>query len=98
MVKQLRTLDRCTIFSIQQRSINGDPDLLICLNSMFVALELKDEEGEVSPLQEKRLNDVSHSKGVALVARPSNWDKVFKILFEISCQNIELVDIIKDAH
>jgi hypothetical protein len=98
VVRDLKLLDNCVIFSIQQRAIRGDPDLLICLNSLFIALELKDEEGECSALQEKRLSDVSEAKGIALVARPSNWKKCFEMLSEISLQNIELLDILKKSH
>lgn len=97
VVKDLRALKGIAIFSIQQRTINGDPDLLLCINSLFVALELKDDDGEVSPLQEKRLEDVGKAKGLALVARPSNWKKIYKILVDISLQNIE-EDNILDAH
>lgn len=98
VVKELRTLDNTVIFSIQQRAIRGSPDILLCCNSLFIALELKTDEGDVDPLQEKILNDVSKAKGVALVARPHNWKKCFEMLMEISVQNIELLDILDKSH
>lgn len=98
VIRELRLLDNTVIFSVQQKAIRGTPDLLICCNSLFVAMELKTDEGECSALQEKTLNDVSKAKGVSLVARPHNWDKVYKMLMEISVQNIDLIDILDKSH
>lgn len=95
--RDLSLLHNTAYFKIQQKTIRGDPDFLICCNSLFIALELKTDEGDVAPLQEKRLSDVSNAKGIALVARPSNWKKVLNMLHEISCQNIEL-EYITEKH
>lgn len=73
-------------------SIVGDPDFFICVNSMFVGLELKTDEksSRTAPLQEHKLKAISNAKGLAMVVKPSNWDKAFEILKEIACANIEL--------
>lgn len=94
----LKNLRNCVIFPIQQKAFRGHPDFILCLNSIFIALELKDDDGEISALQEKMINDVNKAKGVAMVATPSTWKEVYKMLVEISCQNLDLVDIIKQSH
>lgn len=83
VVPFLKTLKRCKPFTIQQMSIRGDPDLLLCLNSYFVALELKSRGGELRVLQEFRLGEVRKAGGVALVASPDNWEEIKIILTTI---------------
>ncbi len=76
----LRSLHNCVDFSIQQLSINGHPDKLICINGFFVALELKSENKEPRKLQHYYLHLVDVSGGVALYANQENWDDVKEIL------------------
>lgn len=94
----LKNLRNTVVIPIQQKAFRGHPDFVLCVNSIFVALELKDDSGDVSALQEKLLNDVNKAKGLALVATPSNWKEIYKTLVEISCQNIEPLDILKESH
>lgn len=88
----LGMLPNTAIFPIQQMSIRGDPDFFVCVNSMFVGLELKTDEkqSKTDPLQEHKLKTISNAKGLAMVVKPSNWDKAFEILKEIACARIDL--------
>ena len=76
----LKTLKNTKVFPIQQMSICGTPDLLLCCQGAFVALELKSEEGEASALQKYNLEEVKRCKGVSIVAAPQNWEAVKKML------------------
>lgn len=76
----LQKLAKTIAFPIQQKAINGDPDFILCLNGLFVGLELKAEKGRVSPLQKYKLTRIKLSGGLGLVVYPSTWDETFKEL------------------
>ena len=78
VVSDLKKLERLKIFPIQQSSIVGTPDLLICANSRFIALELKAEEGKPSALQKYNLDAVTEAGGYAMVVYPKNWKYVLE--------------------
>lgn len=65
------------VFSIQQQALRGNPDLLLCVNGQFMALELKSsEKAKVSELQNYYLDRVSEAGGISWVVYPENWEAV----------------------
>lgn len=82
----LKTLNKTTFFSISQKSISGTPDILMCINGKFVAMELKSEEGKASPLQERNLNVIRRSGGSAFVVSPKNWEITKYILISYNSE------------
>ena len=79
----LKTLKNCTSFSIQQVSINGDPDKMLCIHGRFVGLELKDVGEKPRKLQAFKLDQIKRTGGVALVADRENWQYIKFILSEM---------------
>lgn len=73
VLKDLQQLDNTYIETVQQKAINGSPDYILCCNGLFIGLELKDEDGRVSKLQEYKLNQIRRCGGVDIVAKPSTW-------------------------
>ena len=65
---------------IQQRTIKGTPDILMCLKGRFVAIELKTEDGVVSILQQHNLKIIKQSGGLSYVLTPENEDEVINEL------------------
>lgn len=61
----------------------GIPDLIICYNGFFIAVELKTDIGRLSPLQIAHLDLIQHSGGYTLVLRPNNeqdlWDLIGRL-------------------
>lgn len=56
----------------------------MCLNGLFIGLELKDRNGVVSSIQELNLIKIEKKgKGISLVADQDNWDIVKQILTAI---------------
>ncbi len=53
----------------------GVPDLLVCVNGRFVAVELKSDDGVVSQLQYRHIQRIIDSGGDALVLRPGEFEK-----------------------
>jgi hypothetical protein len=80
----LLTLDNIYFFKTQQVALLGIPDMIICVNGMFVALELKSKQGRASKIQEFNLNKINNAKGLGLVVYPDNWSKVFLALKALS--------------
>ena len=68
-----------TISNGYQRA--GTPDLLICHNGKFIAVELKAKKGKATPLQEYELKQIRQSGGLAFVLYPDDFDW-FKQLME----------------
>jgi hypothetical protein len=64
----------------QERGRKGVPDMLICLQGDFVAIELK-RDGEVpTKLQQLQLDKISRANGTAFAASPETWDAQLAIL------------------
>lgn len=81
----LKTLKNTAYFPIQQASIVGDPDFLLCICGRFVALELKSDEGVLSDLQRYNLQYIrNRGQGKAFVAEPKTWDSIKEILTKLS--------------
>jgi hypothetical protein len=80
-MRRLKKLPRTWIESIQQMSIIGTPDTLICCNGNFVALEYKkDAKAKLDPMQEYKLNKIRKAGGMAFVAHPDNFEYIYGIL------------------
>jgi hypothetical protein len=65
---------------IQQQTIRGDPDFILCVRGWFVSLELKTDVGAPEPLQMYKMSCDKQAGGIAMVAKPSNWGEVSAFL------------------
>ncbi len=86
----LKTLKSAWFVKIQQTSISGTPDIILCLNGVFIAIELKTDTGTVSKLQEYNLNKIASSGGIAIVLMPSNFDETKNFLENVSKELVKL--------
>ena len=74
--------------SIQQRTIQGTPDILGCVNGFFVALELKaTPSSAITKLQELKIRRISDASGVAYVLHPDNLDSTINLLRHLAQEN-----------
>ena len=69
----LKTLKCAVDFSIQQQTLCGHPDKILCIRGRFVALEIKNNDEDPAPLQQYFLDEVTKKGGVAWVVKPKNW-------------------------
>lgn len=58
---------------------SGIPDLLVCCNGIFVAVELKAPKGRPTELQMKKLHEIKGSGGLAILLYPKDLE-LFKNL------------------
>lgn len=70
---------------------SGIPDILCCLNGRFLGVEIKQEKGRPSELQEFHLQKINKSKGIGILLYPSGFDD-FKKIVDMICEdsNIDL--------
>lgn len=77
----LNALPNSWFVKVQQRGIRGTPDLLGCVNGLFVALELKESHrARIDALQIYTLEMIRKCGGNALVVCPENWEEVHELL------------------
>lgn len=87
----LDALPNTWFVKIQQKSLRGTPDYLMCVNGNFVAMELKNsEDEEPDELQKYNLRKIRHSNGLGLVVFPENWDKVYDVLFKLAIGELQI--------
>lgn len=67
----LKTVKGCFFWKEHggQFGVAGLPDIILCLNGRFIALEVKTEKGKVSVLQEITLKKIRNAGGIAEVVR-----------------------------
>ena len=54
---------------------SGIPDLIVCCNGYFVAIEVKQTKGKPSDLQLYNIDKIHQSGGIAIVLYPNQFDK-----------------------
>jgi hypothetical protein len=81
VVQALKTFPKTYIISISQRSIRGTPDLLVCIQGHFVALEIKSSlKASISELQRHALQKILEAEGVAFIIAPENAISILSLL------------------
>lgn len=83
--KDVSTWPGFYIEKIQQVTKQGTPDFFICARGAFVVMELKKSLRDLpDPLQERKLDRVRRSGGVAFVTCPETWDTDRERLLKIN--------------
>lgn len=86
VIKYLKSHPRCWYTKVWggglQRS--GIPDILACINGLFIALELKAENGKPTPLQVYNIEQIKKSGGIGYILYPSQFED-FKREIESLC-------------
>ena len=59
---------------------SGVPDLLICCNGYFVAIEVKAENGKPSELQLYNIDEIKKAGGFAMILYPNQFDNFKKFI------------------
>ena len=70
----------------------GIPDIILCINGVFVGLELKASHSHPSPIQIKNLELIGKSGGYGLLVYPKGFENLKKIIFFILGETAELPD------
>lgn len=62
----------------------GIPDLLVCCNGHFLAVELKASNGRPSPLQLHTIEEIKNAGGTALVLYPKDFEAFKQLIADLS--------------
>lgn len=68
--------------------LRGIPDFLLCINSTFVAIELK-VSADLEELQKWNISEIQKSGGVAMVVTPENFDTAYAFLHAIAVEGLD---------
>lgn len=75
VLRYLRAVPQVWCCKVQQVSIKGTPDILMCIAGVFVALELKTDTGVLSELQKHNLKLINSCGGFGIVLTPSKFEE-----------------------
>jgi Holliday junction resolvase len=59
---------------------SGIPDIIACVNGLFLAIECKAGKNKPTPLQAREIEAIRFNNGVAVVANEENWDMVKELV------------------
>lgn len=79
---------------------SGIPDLILCVNGIFIGCELKASDGRPSMLQKLNTSKINLSNGIGIVLYPDGFED-FKRIMEgvIKCKyHIQELNALKNAH
>lgn len=85
--KIIKYLERQGVYVIKYNasgiSKTGVPDLIACVNGVFIGIEVKAPNGVVSKLQEYNLKQIHMAGGVGLILYPNEFEKFKEIIENI---------------
>lgn len=85
--KKFKLLPNTWFEKINQVSVRGIPDIIMCVNGHFVGIELKRDDGEApASLQRYKLKNIKKSGGITFVLTPENFEEAYQFLFNLASQ------------
>ncbi len=77
----------------------GIPDLLMCVNGFFIAVELKASQGTASELQKLNTERINAANGIGIILYPNGFEEFQEIVKEvIKCNSaIPVLNVLKVA-
>ncbi len=61
----------------------GVPDIIVCFNGLFIAIECKAGKGKTTALQDRELAAIKQAGGISTVINETNIELVEQILSEV---------------
>ena len=79
---------------------SGIPDLILCVNGIFISVELKAPNGRPSELQKLNTSRINQSGGISIILKPDGFEQFKKIMEGvISCRcHIQELKHLKTVH
>lgn len=62
---------------------SGIPDLLVCCNGYFVAVELKAPNGKPSALQQWNIQKIKESGGIGIILYPKDFEAFKSMIYSL---------------
>lgn len=79
---------------------SGIPDLILCVNGIFISCELKADKGSASLLQKMNTSRINKTRGIGIILYPDGFEEFKKIVEGvIKCEyHIAELNALKTAH
>lgn len=74
-----------------QRS--GIPDLICCINSIFIAVELKGDNGKPTELQRMNIKNINAAGGIGLILYPTGFKDFKKLVKEVEKCSLVIAEL-----
>ena len=76
---------------------SGVPDIIACVNGLFLAIECKAGKNKPTPLQVREIEAIRFNNGVAVVANEENWDMVQELVRKLKRRGATIMRPAEDA-
>lgn len=76
----------------------GVPDLICCINGIFVGIEVKQANGKISDIQKKNIIKINKSGGCALVCYPKDFRALQLFIEKLSLNNTKCREYLKEYY
>jgi len=70
-------------FKVVNATTAGHTDITACVNGIFIAIEVKAENQNPTPLQEYTHKRIIKSKGTVIVVHPSQFDQFKQLILDL---------------
>jgi hypothetical protein len=67
---------------------SGVPDIVACVNGLFLAIETKAGTNKPTALQVREIETIRRNNGVAVVVNEENWDMVRELVKKLKAATI----------
>ena len=67
---------------------SGIPDIVACVNGLFLAIECKAGTNKPTALQVREIETIRRNNGVAVVVNEENWDMVRELIRKLKASTI----------
>ena len=71
----------------------GIPDLICCVNGVFVSVELKASNGVSSDLQKRNTKLINKTGGIGIILYPEGFDSFKKLILEVMECNLATAEL-----
>lgn len=71
----------------------GIPDLIICINGIFITCETKSVSGKASDLQKKNTSMINEGGGIGIILYPAGFEEFKKIIKGVLMCNSHTADL-----
>ncbi|RKD25230.1 VRR-NUC domain-containing protein [Caminicella sporogenes DSM 14501] len=62
----------------------GIPDLICCINGVFIAIELKGDNGKPTEIQKMNIRNINAAGGIGVILYPEGFKKFKKLIKEVN--------------
>lgn len=101
VIKYLNSLPNTWFFKVWGGGYQkaGIPDLICCMSGIFVAIELKADDGKPTALQKFNINKINAAGGIGIILYPNNFEDFRNKVEEVKKCNIPTagLNVMKNA-